>query len=235
MTFTSRGDILNLWRKFSDNKEYLVYQIKGGIEMKKLIIVLLSLILMVSGCVVSLTSYKDPNYADKILTKILVVASIQDLQTRMMAEKTFVNSFTKKNIVCVSSMDIIPPTRQLDADQISTIIIEQGFDSVMILNLIDFYTTTTHIEGSTNTSGNASVYGNNIYHSENTYKNPGYDLEQLTFKVDIKIYDSSNGNVIWIANSTVQGNAYDTLQTMIPALSSTVISKMKTDGLISYK
>lgn len=198
--------------------------------MKKLLLVL-SIIFLLSGCAqTQLTSFTDPEFEGKTYSNVMILTYFTNIQLRNEVEKAFTNLFISNSCNCSASIDLIPPTREYNADNINKAVFDNHIDSILELNIIDANTNTEHYSTGSYTSGTASTYGNTTYY--NAYSTPqSFNVTKTKITYQIKMYDAATGKVAWVASATVNGTDASTKE-LAKSLAKQVMEKLQQDGLI---
>lgn len=208
-------------------------------------VVLTSILLVLSSQAAALRStdieaYLDPAYTDYQSSIILLVAS-GTAEFRKQIEKKANKRIAKKyGVTILRYNDIFVPTRQWNAEQMTSVLDELGVDSVLEITSegYDSDFQRIHTGSTTYSSGSANIYGNNVYGSSTSTTSNNY----MTFasdsaQVSAKLTDRANGNTVWIAGVSTKGSG--TMMVGAGWTASSVISNLvknwKVHGLLRKK
>lgn len=202
--------------------------------MKKVFFVsIIFMLFFLVGCSqTQLTSYIDPDFKDKTFTKLMVFANIDDLGLRDKFERTIVKQFVEKNINAVSSIDIFPPTRKPETEEIPSILEANQIDGVLQFEGKDVQESTKHIKGYTSTDITGTIIGNNIYADSTTYNYGGYDIKYLAVSYDIKIIDAKTFKTAWMATANTRGTDVVNIDELIKSFGKGLLTKLQQDNMV---
>lgn len=195
-----------------------------------------------------ITAFKDPDYSDYKIIKVMIAIIGLDLDSKAAAEKIFVKEFNDiqkerkvfysrkaMDIIAISSLDIYPPTRKYTQEQFNTLIEENEFDSILLIELIDEYSTKTYVPETSYTTETGRIYGNNFNSSSTTVKSGGYYVSKPRIKMDLKIYDTINSKTIWVANTFTKGNGYAEFNDLMKSAAKETVNRLIKDDLFKPK
>ena len=190
----------------------------------KLIIFSICFLAIFLGCATTdISTLRNPLYGSITFSKLLVSAPFQDLETRRIAESSFVNKFNELGIEAVMAIDLIPPIKVYTEEEINKIINTNHIDGVLIATLTDYYTDQAYVPESSKTTGSATVYGNRIYGNSTTRKSGGYYINKPRVRFEVNIYTTTTGDIVWKATSFTRGNAFANQQTLLSSLADEVV------------
>ncbi|MHB8578974.1 MAG: hypothetical protein ACYDA4_03825 [Ignavibacteriaceae bacterium] len=201
--------------------------------------ILLSFHFLFIGCAsTKITSFKDPDYQNSNFKRILIVANTNDLENRKLLETTMVELFRKEGIFALESYKLFPPTREFTSEEKVSLMLNNKIDAYISISVGESGVSEVYIpqtSTTTNTEGNVNVYGNEANYrqkSTTTYEG-GYTVKKPWAKITTNLYDVSNGQKAWIANSFTGGNAYANKKTIVNSYCKKIIGKLLEDGLIT--
>jgi hypothetical protein len=139
-----------------------------------------------------------------------------------------------------NSIDLLPPTKEYDQEDLNKVIDKYNIEGVLILNVTnadiikDYYTTPK--QGHTSKSGSGYIIGNNIYTNESeTYYETGgqtYELNKPTMNVEAKIFDTRYNAWSWICQVSTYGPAITNFQDLIDKSAIDITDKLIEDKKI---
>jgi len=186
---------------------------------------------VILGCAATqIETFKDPLFEGKTYNTIMVFGEFSDLKNRKSVENKFCQAFGEKGINCVSSIDLIYPTREYGKEEIVKIVKENKIDAVLMVSLKDAYEKKIYMPGDSKTSCQANYYGNVDCH---TYTSPSYYISKPRIKCESVLVDIERDKDVWMASSFTAGNAYADFEVMVISLARETLKKLSDDGLVS--
>ncbi len=174
-----------------------------------LFLLLLSFCLVASGCCSfsDFAAFKDASFADKTYSRVVVLASFEDLGWRSTLEEGITNALTKRSKTCLQSIELASPTRTWSNNQLDSIFIANGADAVLLITLLSSETKTTYNPGRTEVvlekdnggSGKSKLTTTKTPSSTNTSTTKTYQLE---------VFDLKQQTRVWIATFKSSPSAY---------------------------
>lgn len=168
--------------------------------------------MFMSGCVSTKiqTDWKDSNYSGTF-RKVLVICLAKEEIVRTTLESDIAAQFTKRGVVAVESNTILASLRDVDREMVRRKVREIDADGVLIVKPVSRET--------------------DVYASPEIWST-SYDLQdQLmtveAYKVQISLYETTKGKVVWQALSeTVIGGAWtDTLRKFAEVMGARLIER----------
>ena len=104
--------------------------------MRKIFILFLFSILFIGCASTRITTIKNPNSDISLYKKILVFANTQNLEFAKNFENSMVKAFSDNNIEAVSSLEILPPLKQYNNNEIDKIFLKNNIDSILSVVVI---------------------------------------------------------------------------------------------------
>lgn len=194
--------------------------------MRKLILLLMVPMLIAvpvcSAVGTKISGFKDPGFADRVITKVLVQAEHDDLNYRDQVEKILVEKLKHKkiNVDAVSYLELFVPTREYTPDDINQAINQNGFDSILNVKITEFVLgeppTRSKISGP-KTSGTAII-------------NRG---SPSILKCEFKLTDQATSATIWMASSNTEANGK--FEHMVKYMADETMKALIKDKLIPKK
>lgn len=199
----------------------------------------LSLVGLLAGCArTELASYVDPAYQGRPkFTSAVVFAPNIPLKERSRIEDVAVEALAERGVAASRGMDVIPPTRQMTNEQVADAIIARGFEAVLIIFPTGKGTTETYVPPTYHpgtTTGSATTLGNTTYF--NFQQSPGYTTGGFNVSKPVASYRASlidvrSGAVIWTADASSRGSAFDDYVTLGASMARESVSSLVADGL----
>ncbi len=191
------------------------------------------LTVFITGCAsTSITSFRDPSFAAKSFYKILVMSPFADLESRTKAESAFVERLAKHSVEGIPSISVFMPTRTYTNEELFKLLSENSIDGVLLVTLTDASSNQVYIPAFSSTYGQASLTGNTLNYSANTFQAGGYYVSRPQVHYEIQLYDVLTGNTAWVATSLTRGSASTNFDILIGSLADTAIEKLREDGLL---
>ena len=207
--------------------------------MKNLIIVICLTTFLISGCASSyLQNSSNVNGAKKSYDKILVVAKAKDKLSRIKFEDQVIKDLATRGVKAFSSMEIIrtesfhKEIEENDIEQIRLKLVEDGFDGVIITNLINVDKYTDVVSGNSGTTLVPVRYGRfgryyraypvSYWESDQIQTGVKYNLESCLYDITVDQKD----NLQWVGRFQVKDP-----NTLVKAIEK--YSKELTDALLN--
>jgi hypothetical protein len=118
------------------------------------IIVLLLFALIVANCThTRVVSFTDPDAINKSYNRIAVIANEDDLSDRLAIETKMVETLLDNGVNAISSLSLLPPTREFTIEQENKIFKDNSVDALAIIEITDsgFFVTSEPIRVRTKT------------------------------------------------------------------------------------
>jgi hypothetical protein len=91
-----------------------------------------------AGCAsTSLTSYRDPAFADARFGKLAVLATGVQLDERIALENRMVGALRNKRVTAEAVMRLVPPTRSMSDDDLSAALLADGYDAILTVQRVE--------------------------------------------------------------------------------------------------
>ncbi|MEE8341874.1 MAG: hypothetical protein V3R52_07240 [Candidatus Neomarinimicrobiota bacterium] len=110
--------------------------------------ILLSIALIATNCThTRVVSFTDPDAVNKSYSRIAVMADETDLSDRMAVETQMVETLFDNGVNAVSSISLLPPTREFTIEQENKIFKDNNVDALVVIEITDsgFLTTSEPI------------------------------------------------------------------------------------------
>jgi hypothetical protein len=118
------------------------------------IIVLLLFALIVANCThTRVVSFTDPDAINKSYNRIAVIANEDDLSDRLAIETKMVETLLDNGVNAISSLSLLPPTREFTIEQENKIFKDNSVDALALIEITDsgFFVTSEPIRIRTKT------------------------------------------------------------------------------------
>lgn len=200
-------------------------------SFKQLLLVLITFYL--SGCAgTTLNTIKNPNLSQEEFRKLLVVAPFSDIGLRKQTENAFIAQFNLSDVNAISSLELIPPVKDYNEQELLNILEQNNIDGVLVVGLQDYWTSQVYIPESSSSKGSASLYGKSLYYQSYTQKYGGYYISKPRVRFEIRLFDSKSGQVAWLATSFTRGDAFADYNTLANSLAKEVVKKLREENVI---
>lgn len=191
-------------------------------------IIILIVILCLSGCATtSITGFTDPDFQNKSYKSLVVVTPNLNLEYSSLLQGKVCNAIQNMSISCKRGLDLFPPTRTFESDQIVSILKDNHIDGYLLLTYGGGATQSQQI--GTLAYGSATVFSNTIsaYGSSTPVmsfsRSDGYSMVLI---------DTQTFNKAWVggAKTQAQGLANITDDVFTDSLAAKVASVLKDAG-----
>ncbi|NOR75037.1 MAG: hypothetical protein GQ525_07740 [Draconibacterium sp.] len=179
--------------------------------MKTRVIISLIAITFLWSCATSMKyTWTKENYQGKKYNKILVVVEAQTQQGRLSGENSIVENLAKEGITATNSLNVFPPTEMtgsLSEDEIETIILNGGYDGVLVTSLVDASTRDVLEGGGTYSQPVSYRYGRRIRTGYVHMQEPEYYRQEKSYVLETQLFDVADSankeDVVWSGQSTL--------------------------------
>lgn len=175
--------------------------------------------MLIMGCATTkITAFRNPAYANKSFSTIVVFAQGMVLDAALEVERQVCAKI--QPTPCVSGKNILPPIRQYSNEEVETILNNSRAQGILFVALIDDKSDTRYLGaisnsnsyGTANTTGTANFYGNNAYWnastrgsvSTHTTMMPVYGFSRVAYG-QIGLFDRESGDIVWRGDIKVEG------------------------------
>jgi hypothetical protein len=113
------------------------------------ILVLLIFVLIVANCThTRVVSFTDPDAFNRSYNRIAVVANDDDLSDRLAIESKMVETLLDNGVNAISSISLLPPTREFTIEQENEIFKDNNVDALAVIEITDsgFFVTSEPIK-----------------------------------------------------------------------------------------
>ena len=203
---------------------------------KKYYFVILFLIfaMFLVGCAdTTLSTIRNPELSQIKFGKILVVAPFSDIGLRKQTENNFIAKFNLSGMNAISSIQIIPPVKDYNEQELLNILEQNKIDGILVVGLKDYWTSQTYVPKSSSSQGTASSYGNSLYYRSYTQEYGGYYISKPNVKFEIRLFDSKSGQIAWLVTSVTRGNAFADYNTLANSLAKEVVKRLIEENMLA--
>jgi len=203
---------------------------------KKYYFVILFLIfaMFLVGCAdTTLSTIRNPELSQIKFGKILVVAPFSDIGLRKQTENNFIAKFNLSGMNAISSIQIIPPVKDYNEQELLNILEQNKIDGILVVGLKDYWTSQSYVPKSSSSQGTASLYGNSLYYRSYTQEYGGYYISKPNVKFEIRLFDSKSGQIAWLVTSVTRGNAFADYNTLANSLAKEVVKRLIEENMLA--
>lgn len=213
------------------------------------------IVLLLQGCLptgLSIVSYKDPDFAYKVYNKICVNANTYDLHQRTVMEVSAVNLLRENGIESWKSAELMPPTREWNAENTFELLNQKGFDAFLVIEIENVHKETVFVPGKTVVeTKKTSAHDRDKDSTKSSRKServetttvtdePARTYEYLMCTVTAKIFDVKTGKTAWVSSiKDVGGRDINTANlnnaNFINNLTEEIFNGLLKDGIIRKK
>lgn len=207
-------------------------------------IVSLIIMLALNCATTTLGTAMNPDMKHVKLRKIMVVAPFADLLLRRETERRFPKNlkvyrstsgyYNRLPKDCfLQSLDIIPPYKEYTVEELNAKLWDNSIDGILVVALEDYWTSQTYMPRASKTEGEIRTYGNSLFYESYTQESGGFYVSKPSVKFDIRLFDVTSGEIIWMATSVTSGNAFANYGTLMESLSMSVIKELTKEDIIT--
>jgi hypothetical protein len=218
--------------------------------MRRITCLLISAYLL-SGCATTkITASRNPSFATKQFTSIVVFAHGMAPAYCIVFEKQMCVDFAP--IPCQPGTSVLPPTRQYrlyTADQVEKYLKNSGADAILVIARVRdqsetrYFGTMADLSSSASTTASGSI---NFYRNANLWGGiegdlgvgaletiPGTTYSGVAFG-QVGLFDRQSGDIVWLGKMLVGGRSIDSIQPEAFMYSSTlkIARELKASGLV---
>jgi len=155
---------------------------------------LLILILIVSSCThTRVVSFTDPDAGGKLYNRIAVVANVNDLSDRLAIETKMVETLLDKGVNAVSSLSLLPPTREFTIVQENEIFKNNKVEALAVIQIADAGFLATSEPMSVHTQTNENGTGTTVSGGGTAHKAFG--------QLRVSLIDAKSDKTMWIGDA----------------------------------
>lgn len=181
--------------------------------MKYFIIISIAVFsMLISGCNSTSVSasWLAPEHHARHFDKLLVVGMSSSIAARVTVEDEVVYFLRLQKISAISGSDILPSNRKAipkDKEVIRKNLMDNGFDGVLAISLLDNAQSTRYVSGSATyspVSMYGGYYGSFYSYYPHMYSNvyqPGYYANSQTVIIQTNLFDVETGDLLWSSQS----------------------------------
>ncbi len=150
---------------------------------------------------------KDPTYDSRAMRRVFVVALVKTDRGQKMLEDEFVRQLTSRGREAVASYTLVPRDTKLESDAWKKLILDYGFDTVIISRLVDMKVVEKEYSAKINmpsTVGTGYGYANYYSYSYAAVYQPSSYVREQTASVETRVFDLTSGKEVWSAHSKTE-------------------------------
>lgn len=200
---------------------------------------------LVAGCASTeiVSQWRDPQYRDGPLKKVVVFIAAKDEGVRRAAEDRAVAALSG-GTKGVASYTLFPDQKVLDKkneQMIKGVLEKQGIDGAIVTRLEAVDKDSVYVPPHTYTGPAAvpavaavpygSFYGYYGYAYSYGYSTPGYTYQETKYRIETLVYRLPQGNIVWTA--TTESVNPDSRQQVTEELLRIVGQELAKDGIIA--
>ena len=214
--------------------------------MKSSMLVLSLALVVLVGCGGGGTQFAatwvNPDYQDKLVDDVLVIAVADTESGRRMWEAAMAGHLLAHGVTAYQSSQLIQKKEMLTREEIGAVIQEKGIEGVIVTRILDVNETENYVPPSTMTVSTYPSYGYPYYgsyygyysHGYSTVTSPGYTYTDVTVTLETNLYDASNETIVWSGQSQTF-NPSNAQQDIVVPTTRMIIDELVADGLVDKK
>ena len=155
---------------------------------------LLIFALIVTNCThTRVVSFTDPDAGSKLYNRIAVVANVNDLSDRLAIETKMVETLLDNGVNAVSSLSLLPPTREFTIEQEDEIFKNNKVEALAVIQIADAGFLVTSEPMSVHTETNADGTGTTVSGGGSAHKAFG--------QLRVSLIDAESDKTMWIGDA----------------------------------
>jgi len=180
-----------------------------------------------------LVTFTDPDARNKSYSRIGVVANIEDLSERVAIEEQMVETMQDNSISAISSISLLPPTREFTVQQENEIFKNNGIQALVVIQVDDsgYFVTTEPMTVDTRT---VKKDGKKVKSTTVT----GGGTEQKAFsQFRVSLVDLKSNKTMWIGDADTRSN-FDSIdpdwdmEMLLKGSSKKIVKELLKTGLV---
>lgn len=168
----------------------------------KLLTIVLAGLIAFNCTETKLVTFTDPDARNKSYNNIGVVANVEDLSERVAIEEQMVKTMLDNGIRAISSISLLPPTREFTVEQENEIFKNNGIQALAVIQVDDsgYFVTTEPMTVDTRT---VKKDGKKVKSTTVT----GGGTEQKAFsQFRVSLVDLESSKTMWIGDADARSN-----------------------------
>ena len=164
-------------------------------------IALLIFVLFVTNCThTRVVSFTDPDSGGKLYNRIAVLANVESLSDRLAIETKMVQTLLDKGVNAVSSLSLLPPTRNFTAEQENEVFINNNVEALAVIEIREtgFHVSSEPLSVHTETrkENDKEITGTTV---------SGGGTERKAFgQLRVSLIDVASDKTMWIGDADAQ-------------------------------
>jgi len=201
-----------------------------------ILVFILGITLVLMGCAeTKLDTVRNPELSHIKFEKILIVVPFTDIGLRRQTENAFVSKFTSASVNAISSLELLPPVKEYNNQELMDILDRNKIDGILTVALKDYWTTESYVPRSSSTYGSANLYGNSLYYRSYSKEYGGYYISKPNVYFETRLFDRKSGEVAWLVTSTTSGNAFADYGNLANSLAKKIIAELKKEDMLVFR
>ena len=204
-------------------------------KQAKLLLILIIVFFTFNCTQTKIVTFTDPDAVGKYYNRIGVVADVEDLSERAGIEEKMVETMRDNGISAVTSISLLPPTREFTVEQENKIFRDNGVEALAVIQIDDsgYYVSTEPIRVNTETR---KVDGKKV---KSTTVSGGGTEQKAFSQFRVSLIDLMSGKTMWIGDADARSN-FDSIdpdwdmEILLKASSKKVVKSLLATGLVKY-
>lgn len=142
-------------------------------------------------------TWRDPTYAGRPFTKVLVVGSTDNPDNRRIFENIVVGELESRGVEAVASYALIANESDVKRDKVVEAVKTSGADSVLSTRLVGIETKTAVVPGQSPGAGDVDLYRSYSPLEPQTTIRQDYQIANL----ESNLFDARTGKMVWWGRS----------------------------------
>ena len=205
--------------------------------MRKIkLVVLFVLILITASCThTRVVSFTDPDAGSKNYNRIAVVGTVEDLSDRLAIEKQMVKTLLENGVNAISSLSLLPPTRDFTLEQENEIFNNNNVDALVLIKIdkSGYMVSTEHMSINTETR---KKDGKKV---KRTTVSGGGTEHKAFSQFRVSLVDLESNKTMWIGDVDARAffdsiNPDWDMEVLLKASSKKIAKELLKTGLVKY-
>lgn len=192
--------------------------------------------LYISGCAQTELGYvKNPEFNQTKFKKILIFANISDLNLAKKTELNFIDEFKSLGINSVSSLNIIPPVKEYNKDELLDIFNQNGIDGILIITLKDVKKDSIYVPPQEQNQQIQIYSRGNFQNYSYTEKYGGFFVTKTSLKFDTVLIDAKTEKIVWRSTADVKDIYLASYDTMVESMAKKIGKSLIKENIVESK
>jgi len=182
--------------------------------------------IFLSSCVsTQIGSFYDPDTNFSKYQKIVVYATIQNIEWRKALEKIITDELANKGKNAVPSINIISPLKTYSQEEIISIYENEQIDCIISVSLLSASIENQYIPQTVHTYDTTRFNGEKIVSEQRSYTTGGYALSFPQASFEIIVSESKTNKIVMKSTAYSEGDEFSNMNTIFESLAKKIVEE----------